>query len=213
MTTSPRPSLSLLLVTKNSVPFVERAIEQIEEHRVRLGAEVVAIDGASTDGTWPRLTAMDGWIVRPQPGDGLSGARNEAIALATGELLAFLDADDEWLPGKMERQIEALEAAPDVDVVSVTLRKVGPKGDGSLHPAWTPSGCVFRRRAFERIGLFDPKLRIAGDHEWFMRARRAGLAMQLLDACLLLKTVHEASLSSRRAEYRAELLRVLRTHD
>lgn len=213
MTNPDRPTLSLLLVTKNSMPFVEQAIEQIAAHGLRLGAEVVAIDGASTDGTWPRLTAMDGWIVRQQQGEGLASARNEAITTATGDLLAFLDADDEWLPEKMERQLEALEAAPELDVVSVMLRKVGPKGDGSLHPAWTPSGCVFRRRAFDRIGLFDPKLRIACDHEWFMRARRATLSMRLLDECLLLKNVHEASLSNRRAEYRAELLRVLRTHD
>lgn len=210
MTTTARPTLSLLLVTKNGLPFAARAIEQIESHRARFGAEVVAIDGASTDGTWPLLAARDAWIARIQQGDGLASARNEAIRLASGDLLAFLDADDEWLPEKMERQLGVLAAAPEIDVVSVMLRKVGPNGDGSLHPGWTPSGCLFRRRAFERVGLFDPALRIACDHQWFIRARQAGLPMHLIEDCLLLKTVHDGSLSSRRAQYRTEMLRVLR---
>ncbi len=207
------PALSILLVTKNAMPFVAAAIAQAEEHRLAFDAEVVAIDAGSTDGTREMLDATEGWKVRRQQEQGLAAARNEALALAKGDFLAFLDADDEWLPGKTAKQLRLLEDEADTDVVSGLLKKVGPDGDGSLHPAWTPSGCLFRRRAFERVGLFDTGLRIACDHEWFMRARRAGLTMRLVEECLLHKNMHGTNLSNRRAEYRAELLRVLRSED
>lgn len=207
------PALSVLLVTKNAMPFVQSAIRQAEALRLEFDAEVVAVDGGSTDGTRELLDAMPGWTVERQREEGLAAARNEALALAKGDLFAFLDADDEWLPGKTVKQLRLLEDEAEVDVVSGLLKKVGPDGDGSLHPAWTPSGCLFRRRAFERVGNFDTALRIACDHEWFMRARKAGLTMRLVEECLLHKNMHGTNLSNRRAEYRAELLRVLRSED
>lgn len=202
--------LSVLLVTLDAMPHLPRAIEQAEACRQTHGAEVVAVDGGSTDGTWEALTARSGWVVHRQRDSGLAAARNEAVRLARGEVLAFLDADDEWLPGKTARQLDLLAAQPRIDLVSAHLRKVGPAGDGTVHAGWTPSCCMVRRRAFARVGPFDRNLRIACDHAWFMRARRLGLRTHLIDDCLVLKHLHGRNLSNRRAEYRAELLRLLR---
>ena len=203
--------LSVLLVTLDAMPWVRSAIAQAEACRVEHGAEVVAVDAGSRDGTMEALSAMRGWTVLRQRRPGLAAARNEAIAASRGSVVSFLDADDEWLPGKTAAQLATLERDEDLDMVAVLLRKAGPQGDGSVHPAWTPSGCMMRRRAFEKAGPFDEGLRIACDHEWFMRARRAGLGARLLEECLLVKHLHDDNLSNRRAEYRAELLRVLRS--
>ncbi len=206
-------SLSLILVTKNAAPFLAAAMVQAETCRRDFDAQVIAVDAGSTDGTWESLELMTSWTVQRQHQAGLAAARNEAVELATGEVIAFLDADDEWAPDKTTKQLQALEREPDTDVVSALLRKVGALGDGTIHPAWTPSGCLFRRRAFDRVGPFDIRLRLACDHEWFMRARRMQLRMSLIEECLVQKNIHDANLSHRRDEYRAELLEVLRSRD
>jgi glycosyltransferase involved in cell wall biosynthesis len=207
------PLLSLILVTKNTAPFLATAIDQAEACRRDFGAQVVAVDGGSTDGTWEGLVRMQGWTLRRQCREGLAAARNEALEMASGTIIAFLDADDEWAADKTTKQLQALERDPETDVVGALLRKVGPMGDGTIHPAWTPSGCLCRRRAFQRVGPFNERLRFACDHEWFIRARRAGLKMSLIEACLVRKHIHAANLSHRREQYRAELLRVLRSRD
>ncbi len=202
--------ISVILVTKNAQPFIADAIRQALACQSKHGAEVVAIDAGSTDGTWEALSVNDGWKLHRQKGDGLAGARNQGLASAQGEFIAFLDADDAWLPGKMIRQREALDAAPEIDVVSCLLKKIGIDDDDVLHPAWTPSGCLFRRRAFDRVGLFSARYQIACDHDWFMRARKRGLKMAALDALLLHKRIHAENLSHDRGRYRKELLHIFR---
>ncbi|MGH7806334.1 MAG: glycosyltransferase family 2 protein, partial [Candidatus Binatia bacterium] len=114
--------------------------------------EVVVVDDGSTDDTVARVAALaerDTRIVLlRQDHGGVAAARNLAIAHATGELIAPLDADDLWEPRKLERQVEALAAAPaSVSFVYCWWRNVDSAGrmlyDG---PRWRVEG-----RAFERL--------------------------------------------------------------
>lgn len=209
-------SLSLLLVVRNGRPFVDRAIALLCEF-ASTEAEVVVVDGHSTDGTWERLAQVEegNWQVFRQADldGGLAAGRNEAIERARGQFLAFLDVDDRWLPEKMERQSMFLRENAEVEVVGCHLRKVGrliEDGSDALVPGWTPSACLFRRSAFDRLGAFDRRYRIACDHEWFLRAKRAGLPMGMLDECLVEKTLHESNLSQDRVAYRRELIQIQR---
>ncbi|MBU0676816.1 MAG: glycosyltransferase family 2 protein [Verrucomicrobia bacterium] len=206
------PKLSIVLAARNAMPFVPEAIEIAEQCALEVDGEVIAIDGASNDGTWEALSAMQGCSSHQQAEPGLASARNEGVALARAEFIAFLDADDAWLPGKTEQQLRLLRENQEMDVVSCLLKRVGPGEDGTLQPAWTPSGCIFRRRAFERVGSFDSRYTIGCDHDWFVRARHARLPMALIEKCLLHKRIHEHNLSHDRTTYRKEILQILRSN-
>jgi glycosyltransferase involved in cell wall biosynthesis len=95
--------------------------------------EVIVVDDGSTDETANLLTRNFGSRIRllrlPKRG-GVSAARNAGVRLATGELLAFLDSDDLWLPGKLEAELRALERFPDAEaVVSDSLLFVGGQAE------------------------------------------------------------------------------------
>ncbi|MFV1980100.1 MAG: glycosyltransferase family 2 protein [Rhodothermia bacterium] len=233
--------ISIILVTRNAMPFVVSAVRQARECELRHSAEVIAIDGGSTDGTWEVISENESWNVHHQDGEGLAAARNQALARARGKLIAFLDADDVWMPGKLSTQLQVLDGEPDTDVVSCMLKKIGSGSDEDgdqdsgedsdqdsgedndqdseedsddvLHSAWTPSGCLFRRRAFDRVGLFDTRYQIACDHDWFVRARQSALKMTLIDECLLHKRIHRGNLSHNRERYREEFFTILRNLD
>jgi hypothetical protein len=122
---------------------------------------------------------------------GLAGARNTGILAATGELVAFCDDDDEWLPGKLAAQVAALRAAPDGAFVSCGIRVDydGRSVDRSLpmdrvpltallrdrHTELHPSTFLIRRDALvDAIGLVDEEIpgSYAEDYEFLLRAAR-----------------------------------------
>lgn len=123
---------------------------------------------------------------------GLAGARNTGIQAATGELIAFCDDDDEWLPGKLRRQIEAWTGDPDAVLVATGIRiaTAGRMVD-RLPPGRTtfadlirsrtteihPSSFLMRRcDCVERIGLVDEELPASygEDYDFLLRAARIG---------------------------------------
>jgi hypothetical protein len=119
---------------------------------------------------------------------------NEGIAVARGKYIAFLDADDEWLPGKLTQQIAVLERNPEAIMVSCGCRFLGASGELRSEFGQRPQGfakneiwrsllmatciakpCVVARTAaFQKVGLFDPMLRVAGDQEMWIRLAAAG---------------------------------------
>jgi glycosyltransferase involved in cell wall biosynthesis len=203
--------LSIILVAKDAASFIEDAIAQAQQAAEETGARVVAVDGHSNDGTWETLRQQTGWTVRQQHTPGLAAARNQAIELADTELIAFLDADDQWLPGKLTTQLEHLRQSPKTEIVSCLLRRVGDGEGDTLHHALTPSGCVIRRSVFDKVGLFNSRYELACDHEWFMRTRQLGVPTEILPSCLMHKRIHDQNLSRDRTLYRRELFEILRT--
>jgi glycosyltransferase involved in cell wall biosynthesis len=203
--------VSIILVAKDAAPFIEGAIAQVKHAAKETGAQVIAVDGHSSDGTWETLRRQAGWKVCQQQAPGLAAARNEAIQLADTELVAFLDVDDQWLPGKLTAQLEHLRQSPKTEIVSCLLRRVGAGEGDTLHHALTPSGCVIRQSVFDKVGLFDTRYRLACDHEWFMRTRQLGVDTEILPSCLMLKRIHDQNLSRDRTLYRRELFEILRT--
>lgn len=113
------PSISVVIPCYNAAPFLRATIASVLE-QTRPATEVIVVDDGSTDDS-ARIAASCGPAVQVirQSNQGESVARNRGIAAATGEWVAFLDADDLWLPTKLERQAEVIRAAP-ADVVCVT---------------------------------------------------------------------------------------------
>jgi glycosyltransferase involved in cell wall biosynthesis len=188
---TPTPLVSVIIPVYNGALYIgiaiDSALTQTYPH-----LEVIVVDDGSTDATLSILhlyAAQDPRVrVLTQPNAGVAAARNTAIAAARGDLIAPLDADDLWLPHKLERQVAALLAAPpDTALVYcwwVWIDTLGTVLDRS--PSWRFQGHIlerllqinftgnasvplFRRRALQDIGGYNSSLaaaRSGGCEDW-----------------------------------------------
>ena len=122
-----KPILSVVIPTRNRAYLVGEAIESALRQRPGQ-VEVIVVDDASTDDTTKVLTENFGsriHLLRTPERRGAGAARNAGLRVARGELVAFLDDDDLWLPGKLDAELNALERLPEADgVVSDSLQFV-----------------------------------------------------------------------------------------
>lgn len=141
---TPEPVVSVVVPTYQRSELIVRAVRSaLAQDTVPL--EVLVVDDASHDDTASRIAALGDprvrHVVRPVRG-GPAAARNDGIDLARGEFIAFLDSDDEWLPGKLDLQLRCLERLPEVGMVWSDIEVVDDEGrrrDGGLagvYAAW-----------------------------------------------------------------------------
>ena len=174
---------------------------------------MIVVDDGSTDDS-AAVAAAHGARVERRPPLGQAAARNRGIEASSGALVAFLDADDRWLPEKLERQTATLSERPDVDVLFGHVRQFrAPELGGGVEAARDRASSRARwssgARAFERVGLFATQWRVGELMEWLLRARDAGLRDVVTDDVVALRRLHEANLG-RRTETRSDYARVIR---
>ena len=130
MTEHGTPDVSVIVPTRDYGSYLADAVESVRRQTVD-SVEIVVVDDGSTDDTPEVLRRLAGpdLITRRIPPSGASTARNVALELASGRHVAFLDADDRWLPENLERKIELLEAEPEVGFVFSDCRRFGPEGN------------------------------------------------------------------------------------
>jgi len=188
-----RSRISVIIPAYNYGRFIAEAIESALGQTVVPG-EIVVVDDGSADDTGAVVQGFGDRVryVR-QENRGVSEARNRGVAETTGELVAFLDADDTWEPTKLEKQVERFAADAEVGLVhcgmrefdSVTDETLGFRvegGDGQVaeellvweRPVVNVSGSavMVSRKAFEEAGGFDPRLKCGEDWDLCYRIAR-----------------------------------------
>jgi glycosyltransferase involved in cell wall biosynthesis len=226
------PRVSIILPCYNRAHLLERAVASVLSQDFT-DFELLLVDDGSTDDTPalvsrfsdPRLITL-----RREQG-GPAAARNSGLSRARGEFVAFQDSDDVWLPGKLTRQLAALEQAKENTVLCVSgyraqwddgkLRHYGghnlvAAGDiqRQVLEAFyfpTPSWLV-RRRALESCGMFDETLACWEDWELSLRLAGEGRFI-LLDEELLLQHRSEHSVNNDARARLAALRRILARHE
>jgi glycosyltransferase involved in cell wall biosynthesis len=186
--------VSVVLPTYNRLQSVGKAIQSVLQ-QTYASLELLVVDDASTDGTEQLVRQLgDARIsyLRHENNRGGSAARNTGVAASRGSLIAFQDSDDEWLPHKLERQVESLRQAGEMTgVVYCPYRRNFPDGSSEIHPvdpASAPRGeihrallrsnfvgtptIVARRSCCESVGGFDETLERFQDWDWMIRASR-----------------------------------------
>ena len=181
------PLVSVVIPVYNGERFVAEAIDSALAQSLS-NLEIIVVDDGSTDGTSRTLATFGSRIrVHRQANRGVASARNAGAGQARGSYIAFLDADDVWLPDKLERQMP-LFASPGVALVYSgvrvvdsalrALREVEPPAprDALLHTLCVESSPlpltmtgVVRREVFEELRGFDERLSTSADADFVCR--------------------------------------------
>lgn len=200
------PLISVVIPTRDSGRFLAETLDSVAA-QTHVDHEILVVDAGSSDDTLEIAGRHAKARVVPQRSTGLSGAWNEGVAAARGELVAFLDSDDLWHPRKLELQAAYLAEHPDVDLVAARMRFFLSPGEvmpaafrrpGLLdtdHATFFPGNILVRAPLFGAVGGFDPGLAIAGDVDWFARIRDLQVASFILPETLYFKRLHAGNLS------------------
>lgn len=201
--------VSVVVPAWNSSRFVGEAIASVLGQTVTVN-EIVVVDDGSTDDTLRELHAIaaNEPLIRivEQANTGPGGARDRGVAETSGSLIAFLDADDVWLPTKLERQIELLKQRPDVGATFTLAQNffdgVAPSGPTVPMTGYLPSALVARREVVLATGSFATEGAIADWVPWFLRLRDTA-EIAVVDELLLNRRVHGENLTTRHASDRS----------
>jgi glycosyltransferase involved in cell wall biosynthesis len=210
------PQVSVILPVYNREVCVERAVRSVLAQTYR-SFELIVVDDGSTDGTRRVLDRFGAAIrVVEQPHSGTYAARNHGARHARGELLAFADSDDAWLPHLLMREVPLMQR-PEVGLVfgnavhvtspepgaartGLTCFRVSPPRRGCVAAqfAWAnfvpTCTALVRRRCFDEVGGFSEASEISSDYlMWYRVALHHEL--DYVDEVVAEYTVHAAGIS------------------
>jgi glycosyltransferase involved in cell wall biosynthesis len=212
--------ISVVIPVYNQGLYVSEAIESALSQSVA-PAEVIVVD-SSDDGSVevarsfvPRIRH----VVHARQGVG--AARNLGVMLAAGDLFAHLDADDVWVPEKLEAQLAVLAADPGIDLVGGQMKEfISPDVAAELRgrvrclaapqPGFSASVLLVRREAFERVGRYSTRWRLGADLDWFIRAREVGLRTATVPRVLARRRLHACNSGLREREFARDRVHVLK---
>ncbi len=212
-------AVSVVMPALDAERFVEEAIRSALGQTVPPAA-IIVVDDGSTDATADIAASVDPRVtVLRRAHEGIGPSRNAGLALAETTMIAFLDADDVWLPNKLERQHAAFVADPTLEavfcLVDEFLDGVDPESDGVRPPrtgqsASLSSGALLRRGLLDRLGPFADN---AIDWvRWWARARALGVREHVVPEVLLRRRIHGGNNSLVRGDHGRTFLDIARSH-
>ncbi len=193
--------VSIIIPAFNAEVVIKGAIESVLAQRYNL-LEVIVVDDGSTDDTAAIARAFGPPVsCYSQKNGGAAAARNLGLSLARGEFIGFLDSDDVYVPGRLTLQLKKLQSNPEIAAVIGRLAREQLTSNPGEPLAFKPlppdehinlsfGVCLFRRSAFDRVGMLEESLRHTEDWDWFMRAREMQLPMLLHDDIILRVRLH-----------------------
>lgn len=189
---SSQPVVSAVIPAYNASLFLPEAIESVLSQTFT-NFELLVVDDGSTDNTASivkQYSQKDSRVkLFSQTNQGVSFSRNLGVELAQSKYVAFLDADDRWLPDKLAAHVEYLENNPQVGISFSRVKFIGSDGQftgqistGRLtniqpehllyeNPTTTTSNWVVRREVFQEFGGFDQQMSYSEDLDFLLRVR------------------------------------------
>ena len=178
--------ISVIIPTYNRRNTLPRAVESVL-NQIYKPIEIIVVDDGSTDGAKEMCSEMYP-LVRYiyQANSGVSSARNTGIKSASGDWIALLDSDDEWLPDKLDRQVKLLQDNAEIrfchtneiwirNNVRINQKKKHQKYGGNIFNKCldicriSPSSSLFHTSVIKDVGLFDESLDVCEDYDMWLR--------------------------------------------
>jgi glycosyltransferase involved in cell wall biosynthesis len=222
--TSTQPLVSIVVPSFNQASFLEATVDSLLSQDYPL-LEAIVVDGGSTDGSLeilrrygPRLSR---WISEPDAGQ--ADAINKGLRMATGEIVAWLNSDDLYLPGAVSAAVRALETHPEAVMVYADgvlideeaslldwhrYRQYGLLDLLSFDVLLQPTVFI-RRSALEKVGLLRQDLHLILDHELWIRLAAHGPLLHVPTYWAAERTHPQAKTVAAAAEFVAEARRLI----
>ncbi|WP_414754032.1 glycosyltransferase family 2 protein [Anabaena sp. CCY 9910] len=220
------PKVSVVIPAYNAMQYLPATVESVLQQTFT-DIEILIINDGSSDNilAWTAQITDPRVQVISQKNQGLSGARNMGINHASGEYIAFIDADDLWLPTKLEKQVKCLDNSPQAGLVYTwtawTDETGKPTGvivasdvEGYVWEQMVVndkisngSSAMVRRICFDKVGLFDTELTSSEDRDMWIRLA-AHYHFAVVKEPLTLYRRHSQSMSKNRPKMLKNIRRV-----
>jgi glycosyltransferase involved in cell wall biosynthesis len=213
--------VSVVMPCYNGRAYLAAAIDSVLVQDYR-PLELIVVDDGSTDGSGDVARGFGpAVVVLDQANLGVAAARNTGLERATGEYVAFCDADDLWTPGSLRARVAALEAPPPCDyaygmVANFLSPDVDQERARSLvfprEPIMgrTAGSLLIRRAALDVVGPFDITRGAAEFVDWVSRIASAGLVGRSVAGVVLRRRVHGSNTTLRSPAKSRDYIRALR---
>ena len=200
--------VTVIVAAYNGEKFLRQALESVFRQDYD-PYEVVFVDDGSVDGTAEIARSFPVRYVH-QENQGLPAARNAALRVARGELVAFADDDDLLPPSKLSVQARFLSEHAEIGCVLGRQEWIVEDGveppELKRDPIFGELGgiqlvsAMFRRAVLEELGGFDPTYRYAEDRDLFVRMRESGVEIEVLPDVVLHKRLHGSNMTMNQPE-------------
>ena len=196
------PRVTVIVAAYNGERFLKETLESVFAQDFE-SFEVVFVDDGSEDRTGEIAQSFPVRYVR-QANQGLPAARNAGLAVARGDLVAFLDDDDVLPPTKLSAQVRYLDEHPETGCVLGRQEWIFDGVEAprmARDPVFGELGgiqlvtAMIRRRVLEDLGGFDPSYRYAEDRDLFIRMREHGVGIAVLPEVVLHKRLHGSNMT------------------
>jgi glycosyltransferase involved in cell wall biosynthesis len=217
------PLVSVVIPVYNYERYLGEAVESVLSQTYRY-LEVIVVDDGSTDrsGEVAKSFANRGVQYCQMVHSGIGPTRNKGVELAQGDFIAFLDADDRWPLGKIERQLRAFESDPELEMCfgqALQLQN-GPEWESGVSdyepevpemvPGMVPGTMLIKRDAFGRVGKFLGDWKVGEFIDWYARAVEMKIRSLVLPELLLWRRIHDSNQGVRERQSVSDYARVLK---
>ena len=211
--------ISVIIPTYNTASYISEAIDSILKQTI-LVDEIIVIDDGSTDNTREIVEKLPvKYLYQKNMGAGV--ARNQGVKLAKNELIAFLDADDLWLPKKLEEQLNVFATKPSVNMVFGYVEHFfSPDIDDTIRQkvscptkpqkGISPITLLIHKTDWNKVGEMNTSLGIGEFIEWYGRAKDAGLTTYHLDEIVAKRRLHNNNQGLKKRDLRSDYLQILK---
>ena len=182
-------TISVIIPMYNAEKTIQKTLDSVLEQTYPAHYQIIVINDGSSDNSLNIVKQYKSEhenadiLLIDKPNGGVSSARNAGMRAATGEWIALLDSDDQWLPNKMEIQMKILEQHPKIDLIGSNINqeqtrilwklkdRLMPIKTWELFIKWHPATptLVFRRSILDEVGYYNESLRYAEDEELLLR--------------------------------------------
>jgi glycosyltransferase involved in cell wall biosynthesis len=213
--------VSVVIPAHNAERYLAEAIDSALAQTLP-PLEILVLDDGSEDGTAAVASGFGPPVIcHSGPQTGIGATRNRGVEEARGDYVAFLDADDLWLPRKLELQLAAFDENPRPDIAFALMRQfISPDLDEQesaglvcregLDPGYSPSSVIAPREVFRRVGPFETGLRVGEFIDWMARARELGLREHVVQHHLASRRIHGRNETIRQRDGLSDFAHILK---
>lgn len=209
-----QPLISVIIAVYNGEKYIAETINSVLAQDYP-SIELVVIDDGSTDGTADIVRNFPQVKYFHMPNAGLGAARNNGVRRASGEYLAFIDADDLWLPEKLRVQMQRLltENSENTMVFShmgqficstlseTEAGKIKLEEHQKVIPGISAITLLLHKNVFEKVGYFFEIKQVGDFIEWYSRAQDLKIETIMLPEVLAKRRIHASNMSRQKQQY------------